>query len=50
MTERCAPIVFPDTVPQIGSVGLPPQQHADRITAEMIRYLIKIRAAAVGAR
>jgi hypothetical protein len=39
------PVVFPGVVPQIISVGPPPEQHADRVTAEMIEFIVRLRAA-----
>jgi len=39
------PVASPIVVPQIISVGAPPEQHADRVTAEMIEFIVRLRAA-----
>jgi hypothetical protein len=36
---------MPVAVPQIISVGAPPEQHADRVTAEMLEFIVRLRAA-----
>ena len=45
MMRAAKPVVLPVTVPQIISVGLPPEQHADRVTSEMIEFIVRLRAA-----
>jgi hypothetical protein len=37
--------VRPITIPRIISAGAPPEQHADRVTSEMIAFIIRLRAA-----
>jgi hypothetical protein len=41
----CKPVIFPTAVPRIISVGAPPEQHADRVTAEMLEFIVRLRAA-----
>ena len=39
------PAVPPVVIPQIISVGAPPEQHADRVTSEMLEFIVRLRAA-----
>jgi hypothetical protein len=42
---RAKPVALPTVIPQIISTGPPPEQHADRVTSEMIEFIVRLRAA-----